>query len=437
MITDLLNIYTIQMSGNTKERLSNRLNAVDEKVKKSPTWQKLQKITSEVKGVSAEELATFEDFWEKIRKTSYQAFDYINLNHGSINSMPIPVMLAQNEYTRLANELPGYWFFEGFSESRELLRKRLAQLVGVDSEELSLQRNTSSAMETAIFGMPLKRGEEVILSRQDYPTLVNAWKQREKFEGIKLVWVDVPLPSESVDELISPYLNAISAKTRAIQVMEMFNWNGQLIPVKNIAEKLNATGIRLFVDGAHIPGQMDCNVEQNSCDYWAASLHKWISAPIGTGLLTVKKNLISETRPMLAASDPESKDIRKFENFGIHNSPIDLAIHTALDFLELIGLEKKCERLFYLKNYALNKLSEINGVEIKTSFRREFSCALGMFSLRGMPSSVLGEKLFEQHGIYTVAPVWGGLDGVRISPNISNSKGEIDKLVEAVKRLAT
>lgn len=436
MATDLVNIYTVSMSGNLKEKLSNRLSAVDEMIKKSPTWQKLEKITSEVKSVPAKDLATYEDFWEKIRKTAYEPFDYTNLNHGSINSMPIPVILAQAEFTRLANELPGYWFFEGFSESKELLRKRLAQLVGVDSEELSIQRNTSTAMETAIFGMPLNKGDEVILSRQDYPTLVNAWKQREKFEQIKLIWVDVPLPSESPELLTSPYLNTITYKTRAIQVMEMFNWNGQIVPVKKIADEIKSSDIRLFVDGAHIPGQLGCAVSHNACDYWAASLHKWVSAPIGTGVLTVKKELIPETRPMLASSDANSGDIRKFENFGIHNTPIDLAIHTALDFLELIGLEKKRERLFYLKNYALKKLSEVKGVAIKTSLSSDYGCALGMFSVEGIPSAILGEKLFEQFGIYTVAPVWGGLDGVRISPNISNSKKNLDRLVEAVKILA-
>ena len=434
---DISKIYSRSMKNRSAGEIESRVTAIEQSIKDSDTWRRLEQVCREAKEQEPKKLAENSDFWKLVSKAVYHEDGaYLNLNHGSINTMPIPVIRAQEAYTRLCNELPGYWFFEGFRPHKEKLRRKLADLVGVDAEETSIQRNTSSAMETAIFGLNLKAEDEVILSNQDYPTLVYAWKQREKYEGVKLKWVDVPLPCENEEDLIKAYTGAITQKTRVIQVMQMFNWNGQIVPAQKIQKKIEGSGIDLLVDGAHIPGQLPVEVSKLGCAYWGASLHKWLSGPVGTGILTIRKDKIPSTKPLLAAEDPESPDIRKFENFGIHNTPIDMALHTAIDLYHLIGPERKRWRLHFLKNYALERLAEIKGVTIKTSLNPEYSCALGMFSIEGKASEVVGENLFDEFKIYNVAPVWGGLDGIRISPNIYHTTAELDKLVEAVREIA-
>ncbi len=434
---EISKIYSRNLSKLPGDSIESRVIAIEENIRESDTWRRLEQVCSEAGETDPAQLARDEDFWDLIARSIYEPEGpFLNLNHGSINTMPIPVIRAQEAYTRLCNELPGYWFFEGFNTHREKLRAKLAVLLRTNPEEVSIQRNTSSAMETAIFGIPISEGDEVILSKQDYPTLVYAWKQREIYDGVKLKWVDVPLPSEDDDALIQPYLKAITEKTRVIQVMEMFNWNGQIVPVEKLRDKIGNHDIALLVDGAHIPGQLPVNLEKAAYTYWGASLHKWISGPVGTGVLSVRKDWISRTKPLFGASDPRSDDIRKYENFGIHNTPKDLALHTAIDLFNLIGEENKRQRLHYLKNYALERLSEIKKVQIKTSLKPQYSCALGMFSINDMPSEVVGHMLFDQYKIYNVAPVWGGLDGVRISPNIYHSTADMDRLVEAVNKIA-
>lgn len=416
--------------------MQHQLNDLREKIHTTELWKDIKEITTQNGQRAALEIAKDEKYWREISKVYDINPSFINLNHGSINPMPKPIRSALFEYLDLANELPGYWFFEGFSEIKEDLRNRLAKLVGVHKEELSIQRNTSSAMETAIFGLPLQPGDEVILSRQDYPTLVFAWQQREKYEGIALKWIDVPMPSNDSSALINAYTALAGPKTKVIQVMQMFNWNGQLIPIEGIAKEIATSNIELMVDGAHIAGQMEVDVSAIKADYWATSLHKWISGPIGTGLLTVKKDLIRKIKPLMGNDNPESDDIRKFENFGIHNTPIDLATHFSLDFLELLGPENKSARLQYLKRYALEKLAPIKNVEIHSHLDPLFGCALGLFSIKGKSPDAVQKLLFDQFGIYTVGFEYAGLKGVRISPNIYNSIVELDILVDAVLKIS-
>ena len=418
------------------QQMEDKLIAIEKKLQSDKAWQKFKKKLLAYSDSSPEQVVMNEDFWHLIR-TAYDLDDSVlNINHGSINAMPKIVHKALKAYTDLCNQLPGYWFFEGFKAEKERLRTRLAKLVGVDSEEVSIQRNTSTAMETIIFGIPLKSGDEVILSHQDYPTLVYAWKQREKYDGIKLKWINIPMPSENQDDLVKAYTAQISSQTKVIQIMQMFNWNGQLIPVEKISKALNGSGIELVVDGAHLPAHLPVYVNTDGSHYWGASLHKWLSAPVGTGIMTIQKDLISKVRPMMAAPDPESDDIRKFETFGIYNMPLELASNTALDFLHLIGLERKTARLHYLQNYCLQKLAEIRGLSTHSPMNKNFSGALGLFSMKNIKPSELQQILFKEYNIYTVGFEYAGISGVRISPNIYHSIREMDFLVEAVFKIS-
>ena len=413
-----------------------KLTDIEEKLRNDKTWQQIKNKIQDFSKHDIRTIAENEDYWKIIRSAYVLDDSILNFNNGSINTMPIIVNQALTAYSDLCNELPGYWFFEGFNEEKEKLRKRLAQLVGMEAEEVSIQRNTSTAMETIIFGLPLNAGDEVILSNHDYPTLVYAWKQREKYEGIKLHWLDIPMPTEDPDQLVKAYTEKINSKTKALQLIQMFNWNGQLIPIEQISKELEGSGVELIVDGAHMPGHLPVNVHIDGSHYWGASLHKWISAPVGTGMMTIQKDLINKIRPSMAAPEPESNNIRKFETFGIYNMPLELATLTALDFLDLIGLERKAARLHYLKNYCLEKLSDIPGVSTHSPMSKEFSGALGLFSVKNLSPQELQETLFKEFNIYTVGFEYAGISGVRISPNIYHSIHEMDYLIESVFKIS-
>ena len=315
---------------------------------------------------------------------------------------------------------------------REQLRKNLAQLAGCSAEEIALHRNTSEALETVIFGIELKAGDEVVLAKQDYPNMIGAWKQREKREGIKLVWVNLELPSEDENYLIKQYTDVFTTKTKLVQITHMINWIGQKMPVRKIADEAKKMNIDVLVDGAHTFAQFEFLIPELNCDYFGTSLHKWLGAPIGTGFLYVRKEKIKNIWPLFGASEKEEENIRKFEHLGTRPFYIEEAIDKAIDFHDMIGSKRKEERLLYLKNYWMNKVKDLPKVKLHTSFKKEFGCAIGLVSIEGKKPSELDTFLWDNYKIHTVGIVWENISGVRITPNVYTSIKNLDRLVDGI-----
>ena len=228
-----------------------------------------------------------------------------------------------------------------------------------------------------IFGLQLKPGDEVVAAKQDYPNMINAYKQREIREGIKMVWINLELPSDDENYIVSQYVNAFTSKTRVVHITHIINWNGQILPVKKIAAEAHKRGIEVVVDGAHSFAHFEFKVPDLDADYFATSLHKWLFAPIGTGMLYVKKNKIKNIYPLFAMGEPLKDDIRKFEALGTRPMYIEQAIGKAMEFHDMIGSERKEKRLHYLKNYWFEKVKDIPKVKLHTSFDTKWGCAIG------------------------------------------------------------
>lgn len=322
-------------------------------------------------------------------------------------------------------------------QGREPLRRRLADLAGCDAEELAINRNASEALETVIFGLRLKAGDEVVLSKQDYPNMINAWKQREKRDGIVLKWVNHNLPSEDAKLLTESYTREFTPRTKVVQITHVINWNGQVLPSKMIADAAHQKGIEVLIDGAHSFAHLEYNIPDLGGDYFGTSLHKWLSAPFGSGLLWVKKEKIANLWPMLAAPDPESPDIRKFEALGTRNFPIEHAIGEAIDFQEMIGNKRKQLRLWYLKNYWTTRAREFKGVSIGTPVAAEWSGAIGLLQIAGKTPAEISSALFTKYRIHTVAIEWENIIGVRITPHVYTSIKDLDLLLKGIKEIAT
>jgi selenocysteine lyase/cysteine desulfurase len=321
-------------------------------------------------------------------------------------------------------------------KGRETVRKDLGSMSGCSGEELAIVRNTTEALETVIFGLDLNKGDEVVLTKQDYPNMINAWKQREKREGIVLKWVDLPQPIEDEDAIVNAYREQFTARTRIIQIMHMINWTGQLLPARKLADAAHAEGIEVLVDGAHTFAHLDFRIPDLDCDYFGTSLHKWLCSPFGTGMLYVKKEKISKIWPLTAPGDPTSDDIRKFEAMGTRSFPSELAIGTAIEFHKMIGKERKEARLRYLKDYWMDGIRDIPGVYFHTSQKPEFACGLGNFGIKGMEPADIQRKLMGDHRIYTITINWENIHGLRVTPNVYITTEDLDKFVEAVKEIA-
>jgi selenocysteine lyase/cysteine desulfurase len=402
-----------------------------------PAWSRnLEKALQQAGNVPPDQLASDEDFWYYIQQSYTVNPGVINLNNGGVAPSPKTVQDAMKRYHDMCNEAPSYFMWRILDRGREPLRSSLANLAGCSPEEIAIHRNASEALETVIFGLPLKAGDEVILSKQDYPNMINAWKQREKREGIKLVWVNLELPSEDNNYLTESYTKAFTAKTKIVHVTHIINWNGQILPVRQIADAAHARGIEVVVDGAHSFAHFTFTIPQLGADYFGTSLHKWLSACIGSGLLYVKKDKIKKIYPLFAAEDPNKDDIRKFESLGTRPFFIEQAIGKAIEFYDMIGGKRKEERLLYLKNYWMNKVKDVPNVKFGTSMKPGFGCALGLVNIEGKSPADFEHFLFDNYKIHTVHIIWENIKGIRITPNVYTTTKNLDVLVDGIKAFA-
>lgn len=386
--------------------------------------------------VSAELIAGDEDFWSWVKDSYTVSPNIINLNNGGVSPQPRVVQEALARYNQLANELPTYYMTEILDKGRENIRRDLAKLAGCSHEEIAVNRNATEALNTVIFGLPLKAGDEVILTKQDYPNMINAWKQREKRDGIMLQWVNLELPSEDDDYMVGAFEKMFTDKTRLLHLTHIINWNGQILPVKKIIEAAHKRGIEVLMDGAHSFAHFKFNLKELGCDYFGTSLHKWLCAPFGSGMLYVKKENIKKIWPLLSAPAPESDDIRKFEHLGTRSIPIEEAIGVAINFHEAIGIERKEARLRYLKNYWVNALKSIQGIKFGTPMKDAYSCAIGMFSIEGKKAGDVKSDLYIKYQVHSVSIEWENINGIRITPNVYTSAKDLDKFIAAVSAIA-
>ncbi len=385
--------------------------------------------------LSADELATNEAFWYEVKQAFTVTPNIVNLNNGGVSPSPKVVQDAVERYNKLSNEAPSYYMWRVLKRGKEGLRKKLADLAGVEADTIAINRNASEALETVIFGLRLKKGDEVVLTKQDYPNVINAWKQRALREGIVLKFLSFDFPIENKEEIVGKFKSAFSSKTKVVNITHMINWVGQILPVKEIAAEARKKGIEVLVDGAHSFAHLDFKIPDLDCDYYGTSLHKWLCAPFGSGMLYVKKDKIKNLFPLFSAEEPEGENIRKFESLGTRSIAIEQAIGQAIDFHHWIGAERKQKRLQYLKNYWAEALMKIPKVTVHTSLRLEYACGIGLFSVENKSAIDVANYLFKEHQIHAVAIDRENIHGVRIAPNVYTTTKDLDRFITATKEL--
>ncbi|MDZ4070891.1 MAG: aminotransferase class V-fold PLP-dependent enzyme [Sediminibacterium sp.] len=396
-------------------------------------WQSEQQ---RVAGFSPEQTAIDEDYWTVIQQSYTVNPNLINLNNGGVSPSPRVVQEAVERFNQLSNEGPSYYMWRILDQGREPLRYKLATLAGCSPEEIAVNRNATEALNTVIFGLDLKAGDEVIGTKQDYPNMIQAWKQRALRDGIVYTQISFDFPMEDDDAIVSAFEKAITPKTKILHLTHIINWIGQILPVKKIAQMAHRRGLEVIVDGAHSFGLLDFKIPDLECDYFGTSLHKFLSAPIGSGMLWIKKEKIEKIWPLVCNDKPRSDDIRKFETLGTRSFPIEQGIGEALNFHNAIGAKRKEERIRYLKNYWAEKARNIPKVKIHTSFKPEYACAICGVSIDGMTPAQLDQALFNTYKIHTVGIVWENISCVRVTPHVYTRLQDLDKLVFALEEIA-
>lgn len=386
--------------------------------------------------LGADENVTLDEtFWHQVKMSYTVSSTLINLNNGGVSPQPKVVQEAVERYNRLSNETPSYYMWRILDKGRETIRAKLADLGGCSPEEIAINRNSSESLETVIFGLSLEPGDEVVLTRQDYPNMINAWKQREHRDGIVLKWVDLNLPSENEDYMVGKYVDAFTARTKVVHVTHLINWTGQIIPVQRIARVAKENGIDVVIDAAHSFAHVPYDIRDLGGDYLGTSLHKWLCAPFGSGMLWVRREKIKSLYPLFGSPDPTSDDIRKFEHLGTRSFAIEQAIGQAVDFHNMIGTERKFQRLHYLKNYWMSRLAGMPGIQLHTSKDPRYGGAIGFFSVDAISCNDIARDLLTRYHIHTVAINWEHFSGVRVTPNVYTVTHDLDRFVDAMSNI--
>ncbi len=396
----------------------------------------LTEQTKKIDGLSAKDAAQKEDFWSFIKHSYTTSDSIINLNNGGVSPQPKIVQDAFVRYNEMSNEAPSYYMWRILDKGREPIREKLALLADCSPEEIAINRNTTEALETIIFGLNLKKGDEVVLSKFDYPNMMNSWKQRAKRDGVVLKYVDLEAPMEEKDEIVKRYEKAMTSKTKIVHITHMINWTGQILPAKAITKMAHEKGAEVIVDGAHSFAHIDYSIKDIDCDYFGTSLHKWLCAPFGTGFIFVKKEKISNLWTLFSNDDPNSSDIRKFEVLGTRSFPTEQGIGNAIEFHKMIGIERKQERLNYLKNYWMQQIKDLPNVTLHTSFLPAYSCALATFGIKGKDPLDITTELFNKYKIHTTNIDREGVQGVRVTPHVYTTLNDLDKLVKAIRDMS-
>ncbi len=387
-----------------------------------------------VSGRKPEDVATDEDFWFEIQRAFTVDRTLINLNNGGVSPSPKVVQEAMRRYLEFANGAPVNNMWRVLDPQIESVRRRLAMAYGCDMEEIAITRNASESLEICQLGLDLKPGDEVLTTNQDYPRMLTTWRQRVRRDGIVLKQVSFPIPPKNPEQLVEIFEKNITPRTRVIHFCHITNLSGQIFPVKQICEMARSRGIEAIVDGAHAFAHFPFKHADLNCDYYGSSLHKWLLAPFGTGLLYVRKAKIPNVWSMMGSEEKNGADIRKFEEIGTHPSANALAINEALDFHEGIGPERKAARLRFLFHRWAKRLEEHKGVKVLTSYDPRQSCGLALVDVKGVNPGELAGFLFDKYRIIVTAIVHDEFKGLRVTPNVYTTVREVDIFVEAVEK---
>lgn len=387
-------------------------------------------------GISPVVLAQDEKFWSTIRKQYLLKPDYINLENGYYNFIPQPLVEKFISHFRHIN-YHGSWYMRNFSVSdKAKVVEKLAAVVGCSAEELAITRNATESLDIVIAGKNWQAGDETIMAEQDYGTIVSAMKHIASRFGVVNKMVSVPNLPSSDEEIVSLYENAITPKTKFILVSHIINITGQILPIRKICDMAHAHGVEVCVDGAHAIAHFKFNISDLNCDYYGSSLHKWLSTPLGAGLLYVKKEKIPGVWPLIIGGEKDPFKMQRISHMGTHPAHTTLTISDAIDYYNMIGAERKEARLRYLQVYWTSRVRKLPRIILNTPEDPNRACGIANVGIEGIQPKDLAKRLMDEYKIFTVGIDSANVYGCRITPNVYTTTDELDIFINALKKMS-
>jgi selenocysteine lyase/cysteine desulfurase len=394
------------------------------------------KALAKIQSQTPEEAASNEEFWAEVRSAYKIKPDYVNLENGYYCFTPQETLQNFIGHVQEINFQGSYYMRTRQFDDKADIRKKLAALAGCSHEELIVTRNTTESLDTVIAGIDWKAGDEAVMAEQDYGAMLDMFKLQARRYGIVNKLVSVPNNPTSDDEIVSVYEKAITPKTRLLMVCHMINITGHILPIRKICDMAHQKGVEVMVDGAHAFAHINYKISDLGCDYYGSSMHKWLSVPLGTGILYVKKDKIAKLWQMFGDMGYKDDDIRKLNHTGTNPVHTDLTIADAISFYEKIGRDRKEARLRYLQEYWTKHVRNLPNIVLNTPAESHRACGIANVGIATMKPADLAKTLLEKYKIWTVAIDSPTVKGCRITPNVYTTTAELDTFIQALKALS-
>ena len=398
-------------------------------------FARIAQASAAVNGRAAAEVAADESYWREIQQAFTLDRTIVNLNNGGVCPSPRVVHEAFKRYLDISNQSPVYHMWQILEPNIETVRRRLAADFGCSREEMAITRNASEALQIAQLGIDMKPGDEVVTTNQDYPRMLDTWDQRARRDGITVTKISIPTPAKTLGELAAAIEKAVTPRTRVIHFCHVVNLTGQIFPVRDICRMARSRGILTIVDGAHAFKHFPFTLADLECDYYGCSLHKWTLAPVGTGFLYMRRDLIANHWPLTPCSVSLAGNIRKFEEIGTHPAANHNAIAEALAFQHGIGLERKAARLRYLRDRWARRLEKQPRIKLNTNLAPEHSCGLANVGIEGVDPGDLANHFWAAYRLIVTPIKHAEFQGIRVTPNVYTTLDEIDTFVAAMEKM--
>jgi selenocysteine lyase/cysteine desulfurase len=390
------------------------------------------------RSTAAAELASDESFWLSVRRGFDLPPGITNLDNGYCNPLSRETLADLAARTRYIQQLPATRLTELYEDvTGKYVRPGIAEILGVPANEIALTRNATESLDTVILGLPMAAGDEIVCCATDYYAMLDALEQRRDRDKVVVRMIRPPFPASSADQLVEMYERAINKKTKLVLVTHASNVTGQIFPVKRIAAAAHRVGAEVLVDGAQTMALLDYKITDLDCDYYGASLHKWLMAPVGMGILWMRAEHMPKVWP-LVPPPPNVRGRARFEWCGTYPEFISSAALPAINFHKKLGAARKEARARYLTNYWRSKVEKIRGVKFYTTGEPDSACGLGIFEIANVDAAKLQQELWQQHKILVQHMKGEGrlpeLSGIRVTPNVYTTVQELDRFVNALKQ---
>ncbi len=369
-----------------------------------------------------------DELFNLVRKQLLIPIDRIYLNTGSLGPSPLVVIDSVSSLTRQLEMNPVGENWGALGTQMEAVRKKVADFVNADLEEILLTRNTTEGLSLIGQSLNLNKGDEILTTTDEHGGGEVGLEFLAQTKGAVIRKFDMPIPSASREEVIQIVGNSITPKTKLVMLSHINTSTGMRMPLSEISNITQPRGIVLVVDGAHAPGLIKVDLKSLGVDAYAASGHKWMMGPKETGFLYLRKSFQEKVQPVFSSSGFGTYS----KSSGTRNVATIIGLVVAIDWLNTIGMDKIQQRCQDIRNYCLGELKKLPGLKIISPQDPSLATGIVSFSLEKAKNEDVFHKLNDQNIIVKLLTKH---NAIRISCHMFVSKNDIDTFILALKPL--